>query len=208
KQRLTLYSNGSAIAHSPVSTGTATHPTPTGIFSVIGKEKFHRSNLYSNAPMPFMQRITWSGVALHQGVLPGYPASHGCIRLPMSFATYLWGTTRMGARVIITRDELALFDIAHARLFVPRAVDDGPTDQVQAGGLKVAESDGAKSSDAARPVLISNVDEASARDAVRSAMEFRTDRRLTRAAADPSNKPGRAASPPLHNNTNTSAPRA
>src|SRR5262245_4756437 len=147
KQRLTLYSNGSAIAHSPVSTGTASHPTPTGIFSVIGKEKFHRSNLYSNAPMPFMQRITWSGVALHQGVLPGYAASHGCIRLPMSFAQYLWGTTRMGARVIITRDELAPFDIAHARLFTPRPADE-PSDQLQASGaMTVAERDSAKASE-------------------------------------------------------------
>jgi lipoprotein-anchoring transpeptidase ErfK/SrfK len=128
-QRLTLYSKGAAVAHSSVSTGTASHPTPTGIFSVIGKERFHRSNLYSNAPMPFMQRITWSGVALHQGVLPGYPASHGCIRLPGQFAQYLWGTTRMGARVIITRDEVAPFEIAHAKLFAPRS-EQPPADQV------------------------------------------------------------------------------
>jgi lipoprotein-anchoring transpeptidase ErfK/SrfK len=198
KQRLTLYSNGSAIAHSPVSTGTATHPTPTGIFSVIGKEKFHRSNLYSNAPMPFMQRITWSGVALHQGVLPGYPASHGCIRLPMSFAQYLWGTTRMGARVIITRDELAPFDIAHARLFVPRPADDVPTDQVQAsGGLKVAESDDAgKSSDAARPVLVGAV--------IRTAaMESNT---ATGVASDSSNKPGRASALELKDKPRMSDP--
>src|SRR5262249_59882342 len=78
RQQLTLYENGQPIAHSPVSTGTAGHPTPTGIFSVIGKEIFHRSNIYSGAPMPYMQRITWSGVAMHAGVLPGYPASHGC----------------------------------------------------------------------------------------------------------------------------------
>jgi L,D-transpeptidase catalytic domain len=151
-QRLTLYSKGAAVAHSPVSTGTASHPTPTGIFSVIGKERFHRSNLYSNAPMPFMQRITWSGVALHQGVLPGYPASHGCIRLPGQFAQYLWGTTRMGARVIITRDEVAPFEIAHAKLFTPRP-EEPPADQVVVSRSKrIAETDPVTSSDIPSPV--------------------------------------------------------
>ncbi len=143
-QRLTLYSNGAPIAHAPVSTGVPGHPTPIGIFSVIGKERFHRSNLYSNAPMPWMQRITWSGVAMHQGVLPGYPASHGCIRLPGSFAQYLFATTRMGARVIITRDDVAPFDIAHAKLFAPRPKpeEEPPGDQVQAiGPLMIAQSD-------------------------------------------------------------------
>ena len=96
KQQLTLYENGAPVAHSPVSTGMAGHPTPTGIFSVIGKEIFHRSNIYSGAPMPYMQRITWSGVAMHAGVLPGYPASHGCIRLPHDFAVRLYGLTRHG----------------------------------------------------------------------------------------------------------------
>jgi lipoprotein-anchoring transpeptidase ErfK/SrfK len=157
KQRLTLYSSGKPIAHAPVSTGTASHPTPTGIFSVIGKEKFHRSNLYSNAPMPWMQRITWSGVALHQGVLPGYPASHGCIRLPGAFAQSLFGTTRMGARVIITRDETAPFEIAHATLFAPRQKTDEepepgrPADQVQAQGVQVAQNEPATATDALKP---------------------------------------------------------
>jgi len=73
-----------------------------GVFSVIQKNKMHRSNIYSGAPMPYMQRITWSGVAMHAGVLPGYPASHGCIRMPMAFAVKMWNWTRMGARVIIT----------------------------------------------------------------------------------------------------------
>jgi lipoprotein-anchoring transpeptidase ErfK/SrfK len=153
-QRLTLYSKGAAVAHSPVSTGTASHPTPTGIFSVIGKARFHRSNLYSNAPMPFMQRITWSGVALHQGVLPGYPASHGCIRLPGQFAQYLWGTTRMGARVIITRDEIAPFEIAHAKLFTPRP-EEPPADQLQAvRSTRIAETDPATSYDALKPAAL------------------------------------------------------
>src|SRR5262249_28198928 len=127
-----------------------------GIFSVIGKERFHRSNLYSNAPMPWMQRITWSGVAMHEGVLPGYPASHGCIRLPGSFAQYLFATTKMGVRVVITRDETAPFEFAHAKLFAPRPKsDDELIEQVHANGdedarpVRVAETEvGATTTDA------------------------------------------------------------
>ncbi len=81
KQQLTLYAGGQAVAHSQVSTGVPGHPTPQGVFSIIQKQIYHESNLYSSAPMPYMQRITWSGVAMHQGVVPGRPASHGCIRL-------------------------------------------------------------------------------------------------------------------------------
>src|SRR5882762_10380888 len=116
KQRLTLYANGQPIAHSPVSTGVPGHPTPMGVFSVIEKQIYHESNLYSSAPMPYMQRITWSGVAMHQGVVPGHPASHGCIRLPAAFAKRMWGLTKVGARVIIAQDEIALADIASPRL--------------------------------------------------------------------------------------------
>jgi hypothetical protein len=115
-QHVTVYDNGSPIATAPVSTGMPGKPTPMGVFSVIGKEIFHRSNLYSNAPMPYMQRITWSGVALHAGVLPGHPASHGCIRLPPEFAIRLWGMTRLGARVLVTRNDVAPFEIDHPRL--------------------------------------------------------------------------------------------
>ena len=101
KQQLTLYSGSQPIAHSRVSTGTASHPTPTGVFSVIQKDRWHRSNLYNDAPMYYMQRITWSGVAMHQGVVPNHPASHGCIRLPEAFARQLWGITKLGVRVVV-----------------------------------------------------------------------------------------------------------
>lgn len=121
KQTVTVFDAGVAVYKSPVSTGTALHPTPTGVFSIVEKDWWHRSNLYSLAPMPLMQRITWSGVALHAGELPGYAASHGCVRLPYDFAVRLWGTTKIGARVIITNDEVAPIEIAHARLFVPKA---------------------------------------------------------------------------------------
>ncbi len=115
-QHLTVYDNGIAVATAPVSTGMKGHSTPMGIFSVIQKERWHHSNLYSNAPMPFMQRITWSGVALHAGVLPGYPASHGCIRMPTEFAVRLWSMTRPGARVVVTRNDVAPFEITHPLL--------------------------------------------------------------------------------------------
>ena len=90
-----------------------------GVFTVIQKDRHHVSNLY-DASMPYMQRITWSGSALHQGPLPGYPASHGCVRLTESFAQLLWKTTKMGARVIVTRPEVAPLEFEHARLFVPK----------------------------------------------------------------------------------------
>jgi hypothetical protein len=118
QQRLHLYSNGFRIAEAPVSTGVPGHPTPTGVFSVIEKDRHHRSNIYSGAPMPYMHRITWSGVAIHEGQLPGYPASHGCIRMPRDFAARLWVLSRLGARVIIARGEVTPFAISDPRLFV------------------------------------------------------------------------------------------
>jgi lipoprotein-anchoring transpeptidase ErfK/SrfK len=123
QQRLTLYANGQPIAHSPVSTGVPGHPTPMGVFSVIEKQIYHESNLYSSAPMPYMQRITWSGVAMHQGVVPGHPASHGCIRLPREFAQRMWRMTKVGARVIIAQDEPHIADIASPHLFAGKTSD-------------------------------------------------------------------------------------
>jgi lipoprotein-anchoring transpeptidase ErfK/SrfK len=118
-QRVSLYGADGLIRTSGVSTGMRGHPTPMGVFTVIGKERFHRSNIYSNAPMPFMQRITWSGVALHEGVLPGYPASHGCIRMGSEFAVFMWNTTKIGSRVIVTQEEPAPVSISSLKLFTP-----------------------------------------------------------------------------------------
>ena len=132
-QRISLYDNVELIARSSVSTGVPSHPTPLGIFTVISKQRWHRSNIYSNAPMPYMQRITWSGIALHAGVLPGYPASHGCIRLTDSFATRLWHFTKRGTRVIIARDDVRPFEIRNPHLFVSRSTVSGsPESQVAA----------------------------------------------------------------------------
>jgi len=113
KQRIKVYDTNGVFAESQISTGMRGHRTPMGVFSVIQKQRFHRSNIYSNAPMPFMQRITWSGVAMHAGVVPGYPASHGCIRLPASFATKIWTWTRLGARVIVTPDDITPARFSH-----------------------------------------------------------------------------------------------
>jgi L,D-transpeptidase catalytic domain len=117
-QQLSLYDNGALIARSSVSIGVQGHPTPLGVFSVISKERWHRSNIYSGAPMPYMQRITWSGIALHAGVVPGHPASHGCIRLTNDFAIRLWHLTKRGTRVIIAREKVRPLEIDNSRLFV------------------------------------------------------------------------------------------
>ena len=152
KQRLTLYSDGQPVTQSRVSTGTASHPTPTGVFSVIQKDRWHRSNIYDNAPMFYMQRITWSGVAMHQGIVPNQPASHGCIRLPEAFARQMWGTTKLGARVIIARGDVAPVAIANPRLFTLKREpleakgEPGASDVVKAahGALEVARLGAAK----------------------------------------------------------------
>ena len=91
------------IGISTVSTGKVGHETPTGVFTVLQKQVHHKSNLYDSAPMPYMQRLTWSGVAMHAGNLPGFPASHGCVRMPMAFAKLLYATTALGMTVVITK---------------------------------------------------------------------------------------------------------
>jgi lipoprotein-anchoring transpeptidase ErfK/SrfK len=122
QQKVRVYDSNGLFAESPVSTGMKGHPTPMGVFSVIQKHKLHHSNIYSNAPMPYMQRITWSGIAMHAGVLPGYPASHGCIRMPMAFATKMWNWTRMGARVIVTPGQITPARFAHPLLVAQKVV--------------------------------------------------------------------------------------
>ncbi len=119
-QKVTLYSNGVRVAQGPVSTGVPGHPTPMGVFSIIEKDRYHHSNIYSGAPMPFMQRITWSGVALHEGVVPGHPASHGCIRMVHDFAQKLWPITKLGVRVLVVHNEVVPHDFEHPKLFAPK----------------------------------------------------------------------------------------
>jgi len=124
-QKLTLYNREGVVATSPISSGRSGFETPQGVFSIIERKEEHYSNLYDDAAMPFMQRITWSGVAMHAGVLPGYPASHGCIRLPHGFAQRLFGITGLNTRVVVTARDTEPLEIAHTALFQPR-LDDGP----------------------------------------------------------------------------------
>ena len=98
-QRAYVYRGGTLIGVSTVSTGRAGHETPAGTFNILQKRREHYSNLYNNAPMPFMQRLTWDGIALHAGEIPGRPASHGCVRLPLAFARNLFAVTELGASV-------------------------------------------------------------------------------------------------------------
>lgn len=104
-QRAYVYRNGVRIGASTVSTGKPGKETPTGVFTILQKDKNHRSNKYSNAPMPYMQRLTWDGIALHAGHLPGHPASHGCVRLPLAFSEALYDATTRGMTVVITDDK-------------------------------------------------------------------------------------------------------
>jgi hypothetical protein len=150
-QSLKVYDANGFYAETPISTGMAGHSTPMGAFSVIQKQKMHRSNIYSGAPMPFMQRITWSGIAMHAGVLPGYPASHGCIRMPMAFAVKMYGWTRMGARVVVTPGDLTPASFSHPLLVTQKVVPQPvAVDVPKADGIKAdvtAKSDRAAASD-------------------------------------------------------------
>ncbi|MET0968742.1 MAG: L,D-transpeptidase [Tardiphaga sp.] len=120
-QQVTFYDADGWIVRAPVSTGVSGRETPAGVFAVLEKDKDHHSTMYDDASMPNMQRITWNGVALHGGPLPGYAASHGCVRMPFGFAEKLFDATRIGMRVIISPTDAAPVDISHPLLLVPNA---------------------------------------------------------------------------------------
>lgn len=122
EQRINVYRGTELITSSPISSGKPGHSTPTGVFSILEKRRKHFSNLYDSAPMPFMQRLTWSGVALHEGRLPGYPASHGCIRLPRQFAQDLFALTERGLHVVVTGEEAVPHLVSSPALPQPIAV--------------------------------------------------------------------------------------
>jgi len=119
-QRLYAYRQGVRIAVSTCSTGKTGHGTPTGVFAILQKDKHHRSSTYNNAPMPNMNRLTWSGVALHAGDLPGYPASHGCVRLPLEFSEKLFGITEIGTPVIIANAATYPSVVAHPGMILAK----------------------------------------------------------------------------------------
>ncbi|MFC0242916.1 L,D-transpeptidase [Rhodopseudomonas telluris] len=119
-QRVTLYDADGWILRAPVSTGTTGRETPAGVFAVVEKDKDHHSTMYDDAWMPHMQRITWNGIALHGGPLPGYAASHGCVRMPFGFADKLFDKTRIGMRVIISPYDTEPVEISHPVLLQPK----------------------------------------------------------------------------------------
>lgn len=123
EQRAYVYRNGVRIGVSTVSSGKVGKETPTGVFTILQKKKEHRSTLYNDAPMPFMQRLTWDGIALHAGNLPGYPASHGCVRLPYEFARRLYEVTTFGMTVVVAAQAGADAQLAHPDLFSAGAAE-------------------------------------------------------------------------------------
>jgi len=189
-QHVTLYANGQRIEQARVSTGTPGHPTPLGVFSVIEKDRWHRSNLYDSAPMFYMHRLTWSGVAMHEGVLPGYAASHGCIRMPTGFVSRLWQISKLGVRVVIARNDPVPYEFDHPKLFNPslRPVAQLPSVEPGAGLRSTLAT--------ARPVVLAQADEpARMTDAVEPAQP--TAQSEAPAATPPAEVETTAATPPV-----------
>ena len=119
QQRLHVYRNGVRIGLSTISSGKPGNETPTGVFTILQKKRMHHSNLYNNAPMPFMQRLTWDGIALHAGRIPGQPASHGCVRLPLEFSAQLFEATEREMTVVIADDSSYDSSVVHPGDQVP-----------------------------------------------------------------------------------------
>jgi len=135
-QHVSFYDANGLWERSVVSTGVAGHPTPPGVFTILEKERWHRSNIYSGAPMPYMQRLAWTGVAMHEGVVTGRPASHGCIRLPGAFARRLFGVTNVGQRVVIAPQDVIPSEIVNAHLPEPKLQTPPPGAEDKTAAIK------------------------------------------------------------------------
>jgi L,D-transpeptidase catalytic domain len=171
-QHITVYDANGWILKAPVSSGQKGRETPAGIFAIIEKEAEHYSNLYDDAYMPHMQRITWSGIALHGGLLPGYPASHGCVRMPYEFAERLFEATRLGMRVIVAPRDAIPVMIAHPLLFQPN-----PRAAAAAAVLAAEADEAAGKADRARIVAAT-----ASREAARAIVPVRVAENLKRRA--------------------------
>jgi hypothetical protein len=125
EQRAYVYRNGVQVGYTTVSTGKPGHETPTGIFTILQMDKDHHSSKYNNAPMPYQQRLTWDGVALHAGGLPGYPESHGCVHLPSQFAEDLFQASHLGMTVVVVNDKTAPVDVVHPAMLAPVSATSG-----------------------------------------------------------------------------------
>jgi hypothetical protein len=173
-QRITIYDAKGGIVQAPVSSGLKGRETPAGVFSVLQKDADHHSNLYDDAWMPHMQRLTWSGIALHGGPLPGYPASHGCVRMPYEFARRLFDKTQLGMRVIVAPGDAAPVEIAHPVLFSAKS---------EASALAAARAaeaeEAAKKGDQARLAAV-----AASREAAKAMVPVRVAENLKRRAEE------------------------
>ncbi|HEY1360985.1 MAG TPA: L,D-transpeptidase family protein [Xanthobacteraceae bacterium] len=174
EQRITIYDAKGWILRAPVSSGQKGRETPAGVFSVIQKDADHHSNLYDDAWMPHMQRITWSGIALHGGPLPGYAASHGCVRMPFDFAARLFDLTRLGMRVIVAPSEVAPVEIVHPALFPSK-----PGAAALAAARAAEADEAARKADQARLVAVT-----ASREAARAMMGVRVLENLKRRAEE------------------------
>lgn len=159
-QKVDIYRGTNLVTTSAVSTGTAEHPTMIGAFSIIEKQRWHHSNIYSGAPMPWMNRITWSGTALHAGVVPGYPASHGCIRLTYAFAPKLFQMTSVGDNVIISRGRPKPTLVEHPNLFQPLPTPNPPvmTEEDHIAPVQAVSSPLPAMAAAASPVILASAE--------------------------------------------------
>ena len=159
-QKVDIYRGTNLVTTSAVSTGTAEHPTMIGAFSIIEKQRWHHSNIYSGAPMPWMNRITWSGTALHAGVVPGYPASHGCIRLTYAFAPKLFQMTSVGDNVIISRGRPKPTLVEHPNLFQPLPAPNPPvmTEEDHIAPVQAVSSPLPAMAAAASPVILASAE--------------------------------------------------
>jgi hypothetical protein len=156
-QKIFVYSKDGLVESSIVSTGVGGFPTPTGVFAVLEKSERHFSNIYGGAPMPFMQRLTMSGVALHSGMVTGRPASHGCIRLPHAFAIKLFKMTKLGVRVVIVPNEPTPEEIAHPALFTHKPASKLAPDEMSEGPEKTAAIAAAVGRDMEKGVMLARI---------------------------------------------------
>ncbi len=159
EQRAFVYRNGVRVGVASASTGKPGHRTPTGVFTVLQKDADHHSKTYNNAPMPYTERLTWDGVALHAGGLPGYPSSHGCVHLPSEFARLLFGISRTGMTVVIADDHSAPNEVAHPAALAPVNPTTGADDvQPRLAASEDERWEPAKSPDGTLSIVVSAAD--------------------------------------------------
>ena len=159
EERAYVYRNGVRIGVSTVSSGKKGYQTPTGVFTVLQKDEHHRSSKYNNAPMPYTERLTWSGVALHAGGLPGYPSSHGCIHLPSEFAKRLFAVSPMGMTVVVASEQSAPQSVVHPAALAPVDAGTGaPVDEPRLGAEEEGRWQPEKSPQGPVTILVSAAD--------------------------------------------------